>query len=364
MENLIGNDNNILDVITDEITLESANSINEEYIHIINTYDVMEKVINVMAKPETITTESGVNTFDNFVVEQLATVGLTKEYFGFEDELTVETAQVTIEVDDRWSKLWEWLKAKLVQLKDWLARVYKALFNKNKTLLQTIVNLENIKLDTKVQTKINNTSFASFITYLPDFSKSLMLYTTGLEGNYSNYTRVIETIIKDDINLPKCINELRSSSTFKHVSDIAVVLGHSVYSVKGLLVNVYDEKAKYITMDGSAANKIVGSTFVISNIAKINGAADTLEPSSIKFILSTLKTLATNLDKNMPSEAKKLESVLTVYTDSIKINSEAIGDTLKAVVDIILGRQTNINFTVNEVTKLVKAIALHIKCYK
>lgn len=354
----------VLDNIIDEITLESATAINEEYQQIMATYMVMAKVINATNEPETITTESGVNTFDNFVTEQLATVGLSKEYFGFEDELTVEAAEATIGVSEKWKKMWEWIKEKVVQIKDWIVKVFKALFNKNKTLLQTIESLQKIDLSTPKQNTVNREDFSSLVNYLPDINASIVEYAKGLNKNWYSYGIVIDKIIASQgKDVSTIYTELKLTYSFSRLSDIAIVLGHIVYSVKGVLLNITGDNASYYCNDGASANKIVRNTYAITN-KNTKPTDKVMTPVQIRSTLGALKDVVLEIDKNSTKEVSTLNTTLDAYKKSMDgIKGDDI-EKMSTIVLLIMGRLTVTDFTNREINKLVRAAAVHIKCYQ
>lgn len=354
----------VLDNIMDEITLESANEINEEYQQIIATYIVMTKVINAIGEPESITTESGVNTFDNFVMEQLSKVGLSKEYFGFEDELTVEAAQVTIEVSDKWKKMWEWIKEKVKQIKDWIVKVFKALFNKNKTLLQTIESLEKINLGTPKQTTVNRDDFLSLVTYLPNINVSIMDYADGLKKNWGSYGIIVDKIIElQGKDISTVYTELKLTYSFSRLASIATVLGHSVYSVKGVLLNMTGDNASYYCIDGATTNKIVRNTYTITN-KNTKPTDKVMTPIQVKLTLEALKDIVLKIDKNSPKEVSTLNTTLDAYKKAMDgIKGDDV-EKMSTIVLLIMGRLTVTDFTNREINKLVRAVSVHIKCYQ
>lgn len=354
----------VLDNIMDEITLESANAINEEYQQILSTYAVMSKVINTINEPESITTECGVNTFDNFVTEQLATVGLTKEYFGFEGELTIEAAQVTIEVNEKWKKMWEWIKEKVRQIKDWVVKVFKALFNKNKTLLQTIESLEKINLGTPKQNTVNREDFTSLVNYLPNINASILAYADGLNKNWYSYGMIIDKIIgSQGKDISTIYTELKLTHSFSRLSDISVVLSHSVYSVKGVLLNITGDNASYYCNDGATTNKIVRNTYTITN-KNTKPTDKVMTPIQVSKTLEALKDIVLNIDKNSAKEVSTLNTTLDAYKKSMDgIKGDDI-EKMSTIILLIMGRLTVTDFTNREISKLVRAIAVHIKCYQ
>lgn len=354
----------VLDSIMDEITLESANAINEEYQQIISTYMVMTKVISTMREPESITTESGINTFDNFVVEQLATVGLTKEYFGFEDELTVEAAESNIGGGSKWSKMWEWIKNKILQIKDWLAKVFKAIFNKNKTLLQTIESLEKINLGRPKQGTVNTADFSNLITYLPNVNASVLEYAQGLDKNWDRYDIIVSKIVQlRDKYISFTYDELMDTLSFSKLAEIATVLGHSVYNVKGVLLNITNDNAVYYCMGGKNIRKIARNTYTITN--KNTKTTDkVMTPTQIKLTLGALKSIVSKIDSDSARKTSALKDVLTgyeKYKDNIKGDDIA---KLSTIILLIMGDLTATDFTNREINKLVRAVAVHIKCYQ
>lgn len=348
----------VLDNIIDEITIESAQDLCNEYTCIMKAYVAMSNIDNAL-----LTTETANNDFDNYVTNQLESIGLTKEYFGFSDNLTIESAQITIEVDDRWNKLWLWLKEKIQQIKEWLLKIFSSLFNKNKSTAKIIDDLIKVNLKNKKQNTLSNSTFTNIINYLPDYSECLLDYAKNLKSNFDNYSSTIDTIIKNDVQFTKNINELKASEVFRKQSEMSIFLGHRVYTIYGLLLNITEGSAKYLTIDGSSKNKIINNSYVITGTAKPNGVTTVLNKDDIDDVLLALKDVTKSLDNVLSLEGKKLKSLLTVYTDSIKINTEEVADILRTVVDIMMGRQVNINFTLNEITKLVKVISLHMKCY-
>jgi len=359
--------NKVLEDIIDDITMESAMDVNEEYTQIICAYMAMSKVIAAVTEPTTITTESGSNTFDDFVVEQLETMGLTKDYFGFTDNLTVESAQITIEIDGRWKKMWEWIKSRIIQLKEWLVKVYKAIFNKNNTLLQTITELEKIQLGELTQTSVNKDSFLNLADHLPNYNTSLVDYSKGLVENWDRYNMVIDNIIKNSNKEPSSVyDELRLSYSFTRILPISNVLSHSVYSVKGVLFHmatITNPFAQYYTIDGSSSKKIVRTSYEITNNNKKQNDK-VLNVNNIKLSLSELKKIVLDIDKNSAALTKKLSSTLDIYKGHMDgLKGDDI-DKLQAIVLLIMGRLSVTDFTLREINKMVRAIAIHIKCYK
>lgn len=345
-----------LDYIMDDITIETASMVSSEYVAIVNTFSVMANIADTLSK------ESGVDDVDGFVVKELETVGLTKEFFGVTETLTSETASISFVVNNEtWKKVWSWILEKLKQLKEWLTRVFDALFNRNKTVFKTIEDLKRITLGERLINSIDNSVLIKFNSFLPDFEKSLMGYVEELMGNNMAFSDAIKNTIKH-INSPLGGNKIFVDVISGSGSKVATILGHKVYDIKGHFINVYGDSASYLVAD-SEYTKILRDSYTITGNAKTSKSTTPLTPVQISKTLLHMSMLAGDLDKGMQDEKKSIHATITILEGKLKETDKEDVVSFLPIVTTLIARQQNLSFNASELEKLIRLIVVHIRCY-
>lgn len=354
-------ENNVLDNILDEITLEAAMAINAEHQSILDAYEVMDKIQNDL------TTESAISDCSSYLKETLATINLTPEYFGFGDNVTVESAVLTIESGDSiWKKMWEWIKEKIKQIKDWIVKVFKSIFNKSKVQFDTLEQLENIELGKLINKDIETHELKTQMPYLKDYNATLLTYIKELSINNKRCFSIAELVDKNKKDLLKLLETVgKSADGLNRQCTMAKYFGQG-NNINGIFVRVtgsaFSYKATYIKIMG---NKIGGSVLPIENSSDRAGRTPVMTTTQIADVLKELKTLTgfikDNLNKTssmLDSTTNELNANISKVTDGGDISMEV------AAIKIISALQDTWAYLNYDISKLIKVTSLHMKCYE
>lgn len=376
MENTISNifdkytqqsDTNVLDTILDDITLESAMSMNAEHQSILNAYEVMDKIQNDL------TTESAISDCNSYLKETLATINLTPEYFGFEENITIECAVLTIESGDSiWKKMWEWIKEKVKQIKDWVVKVFKSIFNKSKVQYDTLEQLEKIKLGKPKNDFMDNGELLNLSGFMPlDMNK----YTLGLLFYNNLYKEILYTLKDVDFvsNLTVATNKVLNIIEVNNNNDNMNSL-LKLNNKKALFKRIGRGTAEYLTFNIN--NNVIHTAIIINNIdssvsVQPGKKYKTLTPVEINNIIKNCKKI---LLENINREDKALQSIMNKLNVMISDNPERIPVVIIEGNGMVIGKVTTLlkildcittytTFQHSELNKCVKYLALNIKNY-
>ena len=370
MENTISNifdkytqqsDTNVLDTILDDITLESAMSMNAEHQSILNAYEVMDKIQNDL------TTESAISDCNSYLKETLATINLTPEYFGFEENITIESAVLTIESGDSiWKKMWEWIKEKVKQIKDWVVKVFKSIFNKSKVQFDTLEQLEKIELGKLVNKDIETHELKTQMPYLKDYNSTLLSYVKELSINNKRCFGIAELVDKNKKDLLKLLETVgKSPDGLNRQCTMAKYFGQG-NNINGIFIRVTGSalsyKATYIKIIGT---KINGDVVPIENSSDRAGRTPVMSTTQIADMLKELKTLTGFIKDNLNKTSSMLDSTTTELNSNIsKVDAGSNMNMEVAVIKIISALQDAWAYLNYDISKLIKVTSLHMKCYE
>ena len=354
-------DNNVLDNILDDITLESAVSINAEHQSILDAYEVMDKIQNDL------TTESAISDCDNYLRETLATINLTPEYFGFGESITIESALLTIESGDSiWKKMWEWIKEKVKQIKDWIVKVFKSIFNKSKVQYDTLEQLEKITLGKLVTKDIDGHELKTQMPYLKDYNSTLLSYVKELSINNKRCFAIADLVDKNKKDLLKLLETVgKSPDGLNKQCTMAKYFGQG-NNINGIFIRVtgsaFQYKATYIKIIGT---KINGDVIPINNSADIAGRTPAMSTSQIADMLKELKSLTSFIKDNLNKTSSMLDATTTELNGNIsKVSTGGSMNMEVAVIKIITALQDAWAYLNYDISKLIKVTSLHMKCYE
>lgn len=369
MENIISKifdkytqeDTNVLDNILDDITLESAMAINAEHKSILDAYEVMDKIQNDL------TTESGIADCNSYLKETLATINLTPEYFGFDENLTIESAALTIESGDSiWKKMWEWIKEKVKQIKDWVVKVFKSIFNKSKVQFDTLEQLEKITLGKLVNKDIETHELKTQMPYLKDYNTTLLSYVKELSINNKRCFSIAALVDKNKKDLLKLLETVgKSPDGLNKQCTMANYFGQG-NNINGIFIRVtgsaFSYKATYIKIIGT---KINGDVVPIENSSDRAGRTPAMSTTQIADMLKELKTLTGFIKDNLNKTSSMLDSTTTELNSNISKAENGTSMNMEvAVIKIISALQDAWAYLNYDISKLIKVTSLHMKCYE
>lgn len=353
-------------------------------------------------KDENVNFESALSTFKS----DISGTGFSIIDFGLEDTMTSESALLTVEsADDAsvWKKAWEWVKRKIIIIKNWLVSKWELLTgkaSKQSKILEDIEKqiaeipeggfskesaLETINKPTKLYFKdVKNIKGAALLADLPDYlSKfnNMPQYSTEM----NNFTKSIVDMVKSPKNhkMEDVKNKVLSGlqNLTKNFPDPNISYCNINFG-KNTLVPILSEvntdnrvKFNFIEVVPNSGTSLVSSFRVNTTTGGIirkfgdNTELKLLYKKDLESISSNLRNIITYYNsskyetyrKGLISSLKELETSTVINKDDVGLTSSDVRDIVSFLITFNTHILGNTNQILDGVTGMLRVLAIHTK---